>query len=772
MQKTEQRAMRSLLIVLSVVGVAFARPGLLGLGLGARSLLHAPLAYSTVAAPVTYSTYAAAPIAYAGHAISSQYHAQDELGQYSYGYAGGPSAKSEVKTFDGVTRGGYSYIDANGKVQTVNYVSDPIYGFRVAATNLPVGPAPIAAEPLASPLPVQDTPEVSAAKEEHRIAFEKAKAAADAAPDVDIIDESTPVAVAPAAVAVAPASVTKTVVAHSYAPALTYGAVAPSVISVQAVAPAVAPAHITYQAAVAPVTRYAYSAIAPAVTYAAAAPAIAHAPVAYAGHLGVSSQYHAQDELGQYSYGYAGGPSAKSELKTFDGVTRGGYSYIDANGKVQTVNYIADPINGFRVAATNLPVAPVADAAPLLQTIADTPEVAAAKIVLSVVGIAFAKPGALGLGFRSLLHAPLVHSRVAAPVAYSTVAAAPIAYAGHHAVSSQYHAQDELGQYSYGYAGGPSAKSEVKTFDGVTRGGYSYVDAAGKVQTVNYVADGLGFRVAATNLPVGPAPIAAEPLAAPLPVQDTPEVAAAKEEHRIAYAKAKAAADAAPDVNIIEAAAPVAIAPAAVAIAPASVTNSVFAHTYAPALAYGAIAPAAVQAIAPAVAPAHITYQAAVAPVSRFSYSTVQPAVSYAAYSAPVAHAIAPAPIVRSAVVAPAPIAYAGHHAVSSQYHAQDELGQYSYGYAGGPSAKSELKTFDGVTRGGYSYVDANGQVQSVNYVADAVHGFRVAATNLPVAPVADAAPLVQTVVDTPEVAAAKAEHFAAVAEAKARNQW
>lgn len=69
------------------------------------------------------------------------------------------------------------------------------------------------------------------------------------------------------------------------------------------------------------------------------------------------SQYHAQDELGQYSYGYSGGLSAKSETRSADGVTRGGYSYIDANGIVQSVNYVSDPVNGFRVAATNLPIA-------------------------------------------------------------------------------------------------------------------------------------------------------------------------------------------------------------------------------------------------------------------------------------------------------------------------------------------------------------------------------------------------------------------------------
>lgn len=69
----------------------------------------------------------------------------------------------------------------------------------------------------------------------------------------------------------------------------------------------------------------------------------------------VQSLYHAQDAFGQYVYGYATPTSAKSETKTADGVTRGGYSYIDSNGILQTVQYTADALNGFRVAATNLP---------------------------------------------------------------------------------------------------------------------------------------------------------------------------------------------------------------------------------------------------------------------------------------------------------------------------------------------------------------------------------------------------------------------------------
>ena len=43
----------------------------------------------------------------------------------------------------------------------------------------------------------------------------------------------------------------------------------------------------------------------------------------------------------------------------FSGIVRGTYSYVDANGVLQTVNYVSDA-EGFKVAATNLPQAPVA----------------------------------------------------------------------------------------------------------------------------------------------------------------------------------------------------------------------------------------------------------------------------------------------------------------------------------------------------------------------------------------------------------------------------
>merc|ERR1711935_374693 len=138
---------------------------------------------------------------------------------------------------------------------------------------------------------------------------------------------------------------------------------------------------------------------------------------------------------------------------------------------------------------------------------------------------------------------------------YPYAAAAPVAaYApAPYSAGSQFHAQDEFGNLNYGYANLNSAKQEIgNTYGGVT-GGYQYVDANGKLQQVRYVADGAGFRVEDTRLPVAPVydgvaptfnpdPLVAptfnpEPLVAP---ELTPEVAAATAEHLAAVEAAKA----------------------------------------------------------------------------------------------------------------------------------------------------------------------------------------------------------------------------------------
>merc|ERR1712013_283465 len=152
---------------------------------------------------------------------------------------------------------------------------------------------------------------------------------------------------------------------------------------------------------------------------------------------------------------------------------------------------------------------------------------------------------------------------------------------------------------------------------------------------------------------------------------------------------------------------------------------------------------------------------AATAPIVGAQYAAAYaPAVAAAAYAAaPVAVAAAPAAYAAAPVaVAAAPLAAPVAGPVSSQFQAQDEFGNLAYGYQNINSAKQEQGNAYGGVTGSYTYADEAG-VHTVNYVAD---------DNLPVAPVYNAALPVAPVhaaapvVDTPEVAEAKAAFFAA----------
>lgn len=101
---------------------------------------------------------------------SSQYHSQDSLGQYSYGYSDGLSAKNEIRSADGQTVGSYSYLDAAGKIQNVQYRADPLHGFTASGSNIPAA---------ILPEPAKDLPEISEAKARYlealKLAEENAK---------------------------------------------------------------------------------------------------------------------------------------------------------------------------------------------------------------------------------------------------------------------------------------------------------------------------------------------------------------------------------------------------------------------------------------------------------------------------------------------------------------------------------------------------------------------------------------------------------------------
>merc|ERR1711884_163151 len=239
--------------------------------------------------------------------------------------------------------------------------------------------------------------------------------------------------------------------------------------------------------------------------------------------------------------------------------------------------------------------------------IAAAPAVASYAAAPAVASFAAATPAIAAAPVAAYAAAPAV---AAAPVAATYAAAAPIAAPA----SSQFQAQDEFGNIAYGYQNINSAKQESGNAYGGVTGSYTYADEAG-VHTVNYVADGLGFRVAGDNLPVGPVDTAVAPVHAIAPVVDTPEVVEAKAAFFQAYEAAKsgiakrsaqialpATYAAAPAIAATYAAAPLA---ATYAAAPTIAAAPAVAATYAAAPAIAAAPLAATYAAAPAVAGAY-----------------------------------------------------------------------------------------------------------------------------------------------------------------------
>lgn len=175
----------------------------------------------------------------------------------------------------------------------------------------------------------------------------------------------------------------------------------------------------------APIAKYAspvayaapYAKVAAPVAYAAPYAKIA-APVAVAKTV-VQEEY---DPNPQYSYGYdvqdglTGDSKSQHETRNGDTV-EGSYSVVDPDGTKRTVDYTADPVNGFNAVVHKEPVA-----------------VAAPVVAKAVAPVAYAAPVAKIAA--PVAYAAPAFAKVAAPYAY----AAPIAKVGYSApIASYYH---------------------------------------------------------------------------------------------------------------------------------------------------------------------------------------------------------------------------------------------------------------------------------------------------------------------------------------------
>ncbi|KAL7298830.1 hypothetical protein TKK_0008569 [Trichogramma kaykai] len=294
----------------------------------------------------------------------TQYLSQDPVsGTYQYGYSGPHHAKSE-SSYNGITRGGYSYVDANGLLQTVSYTADAENGFRVRASNLPSSQLLEQGQQHQHRPALRDAPEIALTKRRHmeQLHYAETRRAGSAWKAAYELEQQQPSrrsyeqppqkqtfglrrsASAAAFVARPPTSVSRPEARRISSPSQQqyhhqqqqqhYFYSSPTHVV------AMAPSHVFHHG-----HRYVLST-------SAASEMPAYVPLPMPVIHGAAS--HTQDALGQYEYSYTGDTSAKIESRSMDGSTRGAYSYIDANGLLQQVRYVADK-DGFRVLATNLP---------------------------------------------------------------------------------------------------------------------------------------------------------------------------------------------------------------------------------------------------------------------------------------------------------------------------------------------------------------------------------------------------------------------------------
>uniref|UniRef100_A0A2A4K2R9 Cuticle protein n=1 Tax=Heliothis virescens TaxID=7102 RepID=A0A2A4K2R9_HELVI len=145
--------------------------------------------------------------------------------------------------------------------------------------------------------------------------------------------------------------------------------------------------------------------------YAAAPVAKIAAPVAYAAPV---AKVEAYDTNPQYSFSYdvqdGHTGDSKSQHETRDGdVVHGSYSVVDPDGTKRTVEYTADPHNGFNAVVHKEPLGHVAKVvAPVAKVVA--------PVAYHAAPVAYAAPVAKYAAPVTYHSAPVVHS---APVAYS-----------------------------------------------------------------------------------------------------------------------------------------------------------------------------------------------------------------------------------------------------------------------------------------------------------------------------------------------------------------
>ncbi|XP_058066155.1 cuticle protein-like [Anopheles bellator] len=284
---------------------------------------------------------AAAGVVPLAHDYQGDYYAHP---QYSYNYGVHDSltgdVKSQVESRDGdVVKGQYSLVEPDGSVRTVDYTADDVNGFNAVVSKS--APSVHVAHHAAPAV-------VAHAAPAH-------VAVAHAAPAVYASHAAPAVYASHAApAAVYAASPLKTVVSHHAVPSVYAAAHAPAVYASHAYAPAHGTVEYHGKAA-APLCQcqvYEPSRKAKMVARTCCAAlllALAMFGSCVLARPGYDVDYYDHPKYA-FNYGVADHSTGdvKSQHETRDGdVVKGQYSLVEPDGSVRTVDYTADPINGF-----------------------------------------------------------------------------------------------------------------------------------------------------------------------------------------------------------------------------------------------------------------------------------------------------------------------------------------------------------------------------------------------------------------------------------------
>ncbi|TMW47840.1 hypothetical protein DOY81_007074 [Sarcophaga bullata] len=428
---------------------------------------------------------------------TTEYREEDSKGFYSYGYSSDDSAKAEYKTRDGSSKGFYSYVDSDGKLQTVKYEAGRRQGFTASATNLPTPPM----DNSRAPEPVQDTPEVEMAKQAHFEAYREAAIKAAMQPDTgDDNGESDQINGSANEVNDSNGSAEVNLSAEQH--------------SAQQL-----------ETELQQNTRELLMNQLKTVYRLDSSDSKVELKL---GGLDVDSSQQRSLDLSQATQNQLSSEDTNLGT-TFESIRVPSNSYYTVNNPdthytVETPTVLTTLPRLVSVSLGNhrLPIS-LSTAFSSQRLSSESTHslewISRMQLIIFITSLT-------ALTMADSYYYPVPQKQLLTPLLLiKTQQKAPLQQQPQ---IEQYFSQDALGQYSYGYKEPLSSKQEVRTFDGVTTGSYSYIDANGLLQTVDYTADGDGFHVLATNLPKDRQNV-------PEPVQETAEVAKAREEHLAAH---------------------------------------------------------------------------------------------------------------------------------------------------------------------------------------------------------------------------------------------